>query len=143
MTSDVFPQLTQLRATLIQAVANVDAALNTLRATPSHAEESFQAAVLRAAEQECGSSAYYMYVRIQRKLEAEGFGHVKRGVISGLLLHHGWVKVRRDLGFFWVPPTVAADPAVPALPSWPAPGRRVPGRQVPGQPAARFQRRPG
>lgn len=105
MNTETLSQLTALRAQLVQALAAADTVLNTLRATPTVAEHSFRAAVLTAARRECHATAYYMYMRMQRTLAEQGFGHVKRDVITGLLTHEGWRKERKQLGFYWFPPT--------------------------------------
>lgn len=77
-------------------------------ADPPESVPGLQGAVLAAAQQHCGSTAYYMYLRMQRKLDEAGYGHVKRAVISGVLLHHGWHKQRRTNGIYWFPPTATA-----------------------------------
>lgn len=105
MSSSLFPQVINLRTALVSALSATDELLGALSADPVLAEESLQSAVLAVAREECGSTAYYMYVRMQRKLEQQGFGHVKRRTISSLLLHAGWSRKRTTLGIFWLPPT--------------------------------------
>lgn len=109
MTTVTPEQLSLLRSTLKTALETVDSILDQLSEDPEGADARLLAAVDRAARQVLtdlpDSTAYYLYLRMQRKLEAEGFGHVKRVVITSLLLHQGWGRERRSHGIVWTPPT--------------------------------------
>jgi hypothetical protein len=109
MDTDLFSKLTAIQTQLKVAAQQVDETLDWLLEEDPGLREGLTEAILAAAQQFHGSTAYYMYVRMQRKLAAEGYGHVKRAVISGYLLHAGWTRKRNADGILWSPPETSPE----------------------------------
>lgn len=109
MDTDLFRKLTAIQAQLQVATQQVDETLDWLLERNPELREGLTEAIQAAAHEFHGSTAYYMYVRMQRKLAAEGYGHVKRAVISGYLLHAGWTRKRNADGIIWSPPQSSPD----------------------------------
>lgn len=105
MDTAFYSQLTTIQTALKVAMQQVDELLTRVITEDDDLREGLNEAILAAALEHHGSTAYYMYVRMQRKLSEQGYGHVKRAVIYGALLHAGWRRKRIPEGIVWFPPT--------------------------------------